>query len=268
MNKYFSILFIYFSLLVNIFAQERPTFRLNPAVNIANQTPITNLIVSETFEAGDFPVKILELTGSSPYSGKGFIVVPYLADTKIAVEFNNITVNTNYQLINGVVETTYNPAWNNVLDLDPVILQIFGDQSETQRTEDPGVEDSAYKDTTGNPDGNTNTNTGNTNTTGTGNTNPNGSNNTENNPDTGNTTTTGNKTTNTTTNSTASTNSSGTNSTGNDYYIEYKGQKFFNGGKIKIPYKRYMIETFEMKTLASDAKVDFTIHEPGKQEMW
>ncbi|SNA84765.1 fibronectin type III domain-containing protein [Flavobacterium psychrophilum] len=94
------------------------TCGLNPAVAIANQTPITNLIVTETFTAGDFPVKILELTGHNPYTGKGYIIVPYLADTKIAVLFNNITVNTNYQLINGIVETSYNPQAPNINDLE------------------------------------------------------------------------------------------------------------------------------------------------------
>ncbi|SPE77504.1 ADP-ribosyltransferase exoenzyme [Flavobacterium columnare] len=94
------------------------TCGLNPTIAIANQTPITNLIVSETFTAGDFPVKILELTGNNPYSGKGYIIVPYLADTKIAVAFNNITVNTNYQLIKGVVETTYNPEAPNISDVE------------------------------------------------------------------------------------------------------------------------------------------------------
>ena len=94
------------------------TCGLNPTIAIANQTPITNLIVSETFTAGDFPVKILELTGNNPYTGKGYIIVPYLADTKIAVAFNNITVNTNYQLIKGVVETTYNPEAPNISDVE------------------------------------------------------------------------------------------------------------------------------------------------------
>ena len=94
------------------------TCGLNPTIAIANQTPITNLIVSETFTAGDFPVKILELTGNNPYTGKGCIIVPYLADTKIAVAFNNITVNTNYQLIKGVVETTYNPEAPNISDVE------------------------------------------------------------------------------------------------------------------------------------------------------
>ncbi|KAF2331738.1 fibronectin type III domain-containing protein [Flavobacterium ginsenosidimutans] len=90
-----------------------------PKINIQNQKPLTNLIQSETFTAGDFPVTILELKGeNSPYSGRGYIIVPYLADTKIAVEFNNIVVNTDYQLISGVVETSYNPDWKNVVDVE------------------------------------------------------------------------------------------------------------------------------------------------------
>ncbi|MCD9576529.1 fibronectin type III domain-containing protein [Flavobacterium soyae] len=90
---------------------------IKPNFNISNQKPLTNLIQSETFTAGDFPVTILELKGeNSPYSGRGYIVVPYLADTKIAVEFNNIIVNTDYQLISGVVETSYNADWGNVIN--------------------------------------------------------------------------------------------------------------------------------------------------------
>ncbi|OXA93956.1 fibronectin type III domain-containing protein [Flavobacterium hercynium] len=83
---------------------------IEPKIKISNQTPLTNLIQSETFTAGDFPVTILELTGNSPYSGKGYIVVPYLSDTKITVQFNNIMVNTDYQLIRGIVKTTYDSA--------------------------------------------------------------------------------------------------------------------------------------------------------------
>jgi len=90
-----------------------------PKINIQNQKTLTNLIQSETFTAGDFPVTVLELKGeNSPYSGKGYIIVPYLADTKIAVEFSNITINTDYQLISGVVETSYNPDWKNVVNVE------------------------------------------------------------------------------------------------------------------------------------------------------
>ncbi|MBP4137445.1 fibronectin type III domain-containing protein [Flavobacterium geliluteum] len=102
-----------------------------PQINIENQKPLTNLIQSETFKAGDFPVTILELQGeNSPYSGKGYIIVPYLADTKIAVEFNNIVINTDYQLISGIVETSYNPEWKNVGDVEDFTGEGQGGQIE------------------------------------------------------------------------------------------------------------------------------------------
>ncbi|MDW8850023.1 fibronectin type III domain-containing protein [Flavobacterium sp. MMLR14_040] len=102
-----------------------------PQINIQNQKPLTNLIQSETFKAGDFPVTILELQGeNSPYSGKGYIIVPYLADTKIAVEFDNIVVNTDYQLISGVVQTSYNPDWKNITDVEDFTGEGQGGQIE------------------------------------------------------------------------------------------------------------------------------------------
>jgi len=102
-----------------------------PEISIQNQKPLTNLIQSETFKAGDFPVTILELHGeNSPYSGKGYIIVPYLADTKIAVEFENIVVNTDYQLISGVVQTSYNPDWKNVTDVEDFTGEGQGGQIE------------------------------------------------------------------------------------------------------------------------------------------
>ncbi|WP_264536682.1 fibronectin type III domain-containing protein [Flavobacterium sp. N1736] len=103
---------------------------IKPTLNIGNKTPITNLIESETFTAGDFPVTILELQGKGSYSGKGYIIVPYLADTKIAVEFNNIIINTDYQLISGVVETSYNADWKNVTDLEDFTGEGQGGQIE------------------------------------------------------------------------------------------------------------------------------------------
>ena len=70
-----------------------------PDIQIANQDPIQNIGVNETFTAGDFPVTVKEVQNNGgKFTGKGFIVVPYLADTKIAVAFEGITINTNYQL--------------------------------------------------------------------------------------------------------------------------------------------------------------------------
>ncbi|CAI2768810.1 fibronectin type III domain-containing protein [Flavobacterium collinsii] len=102
-----------------------------PQINIQNHKPLTNLIQSETFKAGDFPVTILELQGqNSPYSGRGYIIVPYLGDTKIAVEFKNIVINTDYQLISGVVETSYNPEEKNVTNVEDFTGEGKGGQIE------------------------------------------------------------------------------------------------------------------------------------------
>ncbi|WP_430612005.1 fibronectin type III domain-containing protein [Flavobacterium sp. JP2137] len=108
--------------LENTAANSNFSCGLLPDINLINKAVLSNLIVTETFYAGDFPVKVLKLEGlegaQGIYTGKGYIVVPYLADTKIAVTFENIQINTDYQLISGQVETTYNPDWNNVDDVE------------------------------------------------------------------------------------------------------------------------------------------------------
>lgn len=93
-----------------------------PDIQIANQDPIQNIGVNETFTAGDFPVTVKEIQNNGgKFTGNGFIVVPYLADTKIAVAFEGITINTNYQLIEGVVKTTYDPNWGNIESVDEFV---------------------------------------------------------------------------------------------------------------------------------------------------
>ena len=96
-----------------------------PDIQIANQDPIQNIGVNETFTAGDFPVTVIEIQNNGgKFTGKGFIVVPYLADTKIAVAFDGITIKTNYQLIEGVVQTTYDPTWGSSVN---VLINGFQD---------------------------------------------------------------------------------------------------------------------------------------------
>ena len=89
-----------------------------PEIEITNQTPLGNLGVNETFTAGDFPVTVKIIQGGNgTYTGKGYIVVPYLADTKIAVEFTGIRINTDHQLFDGIIKTTYDPTWSGVEDV-------------------------------------------------------------------------------------------------------------------------------------------------------
>lgn len=81
-----------------------------PDIQITNQEPLTRLGVNEVFTAGDFPVTVKYVDGSNGiYTGEGYITVPYLADTRIKVVFNNVKINSDYQLTDGTVETDYNP---------------------------------------------------------------------------------------------------------------------------------------------------------------
>ena len=99
-----------------------------PKIAITNQKPLGSLVANEVFVAGDFSVTILEVSGNNGiFSGKGFIKVPYLNDTKLAVEFENVKINADYQLTDGVVKTTYDEAEMNVINIksfDEVITDI------------------------------------------------------------------------------------------------------------------------------------------------
>lgn len=102
-----------------------------PDLKVTNQQPLGGLVINETFMAGDFPVKVLDVSGShGVFSGRGYIVVPYLFDTRIAVEFLNIAINTDYQLMRGVVETTYDPNWEIVVDMDDYLKATINDLKE------------------------------------------------------------------------------------------------------------------------------------------
>jgi hypothetical protein len=102
-----------------------------PEISISNQDPLLNIGVNEVFTAGDFPVTVKEVDGNNgSYSGWGFIVVPYLGDTKIRVEFKDVQINTDFQLTKGVVTTTYDPDWGGIADVDQAIDAVFGEDGE------------------------------------------------------------------------------------------------------------------------------------------
>ena len=125
-----------------------------PEIEISNTDPLTNLGINETFTAGDFPVTVKQVEGANgTYSGTGFIIVPYLADTKIAVAFEGITINTDYQLIDGIIKTTYDPKWGGVESVDEFIegikdlVDAVYDTTE-DALEDLGILDGAYEEET------------------------------------------------------------------------------------------------------------------------
>ncbi len=94
-----------------------------PDAQIKNKEELKTLKAGDEFKANDFPVKITELSGSSPYSGKGYIKIPFLGGLKVGATFENIKVNTEKQLIDGVVTTAYDEN-KTVTDADTVITKI------------------------------------------------------------------------------------------------------------------------------------------------
>jgi len=94
---------------------------IEPTINIANQLLLDELQVGDVIKAGDFNVKIQEVSGTNSFSGKGYTTVGFLKNIKIALEFSNIQVNTDYQFVSGEIKTVYDPTWSNILDVDEVI---------------------------------------------------------------------------------------------------------------------------------------------------
>ncbi len=99
---------------------------VKPEVRIKNTSPLQdNLYPNTTFTAGDFPVTVLNATGSNGvYSGEGYVKVPYLQDTKIKVSFTNIKLNTERQLIEGKLITTYDQTERNVVEFSKEIEKL------------------------------------------------------------------------------------------------------------------------------------------------
>jgi fibronectin type III domain protein len=101
-----------------------------PTIRITNREPLQDpLAPNDTFIAGDFPVTVLEAQGGGgTYSGKGIVEIPYLANSKVLVTFSNIKLNTNRQLIDGVLVTTYDKTEKNVNFLQEGVGELFGDR--------------------------------------------------------------------------------------------------------------------------------------------
>ncbi|WP_440121037.1 hypothetical protein [Tenacibaculum sp. Ill] len=104
-----------------------------PEIQIDNNDPLKNIGINETFTAGDFPVTVKQVQGGNgTFTGVGYIVVPYLGDTKIAVTFDAISINTDYQLIEGVVKTTYDPTWGDMGDTNDWTQGGTGNSESTE----------------------------------------------------------------------------------------------------------------------------------------
>ncbi|WP_143017583.1 hypothetical protein [Kriegella aquimaris] len=95
---------------------------ITPDFNLTSKDPLPNISAGDAFVAGDFPIKILEVSGSNGrFTGHGFVTIPYLNNIKVGVEFTNVLVNTDKQLAEGSVKTIYDPNLNSILDIDDAV---------------------------------------------------------------------------------------------------------------------------------------------------
>ena len=102
--------------------ENNPNCGVAPTIDLSNTTPIETLQVGDTIMAGDFPVVLLEVTGSGgTFSGKGSVEIPYISHAlRFAVEFENITVNTDKRLIDGKITGVRNNSLDNIANLDAI----------------------------------------------------------------------------------------------------------------------------------------------------
>jgi hypothetical protein len=98
---------------------------IQPEIDLANQQVFTGELPNDqTIMAGDFAIKITDVSGSGAYSGKGYTAVPYLSKVRIGVEFKDIILNTDFKLIKGEIKAVYDPEWSNILDVSGIYDQI------------------------------------------------------------------------------------------------------------------------------------------------
>ncbi len=83
------------------------------AIAITNREGHPNLLVGDRVFAGNFMVYITDIISQSNgvISGNGFVAIPYLERARFGVTFDNILVNTDYQLAEGEIVTIYDPSF-------------------------------------------------------------------------------------------------------------------------------------------------------------
>lgn len=93
-----------------------------PAIDLTNVTLYDQELAQDmVFMASDFAVHINDIQGIGTYTGTGWTRLPYLSNIKVAVEFTNIKLNSELQLVDGEVKAQYDPTWGNIVSVNDVI---------------------------------------------------------------------------------------------------------------------------------------------------
>ncbi|KAA6344576.1 hypothetical protein EZS27_007810 [termite gut metagenome] len=90
-----------------------------PKIDFSNKEPLAELKTGDVVMLSDYPMIVTEVSGTKGnFTGEGWVPVNWLLDTKWAVEFSNITVNTDHRMIDGSVRAKYDEKEGNIAGLD------------------------------------------------------------------------------------------------------------------------------------------------------
>ncbi|SEM66167.1 Fibronectin type III domain-containing protein [Chitinophaga rupis] len=99
---------------------------LLPDIKLTNQTALQELQPDDQIMAGDFPVRLLQVRGAGSFTGYGYITIPFLGYNRLKVKFDNIRVNTDRQLMSGVIMSTFDSLGTQIVDVDNIMANLLG----------------------------------------------------------------------------------------------------------------------------------------------
>lgn len=92
-----------------------------PTLDLSNKELLPELRVGDRVELSDYPMTVTKVSGANGhFTGEGWVPVNWLLETKWAVEFSNITVNTDYKMIAGSVRAKYDETEGNIANIDQI----------------------------------------------------------------------------------------------------------------------------------------------------
>jgi hypothetical protein len=89
-------------------------------ISVDRSSLLPQLSAGDVFRAGDFPVTVTKVDGggNGTFSGAGWTQLPVFADSKVAVKFTGVQINSDHQVVGGYVETTYDASDSQLSNLD------------------------------------------------------------------------------------------------------------------------------------------------------
>ncbi len=118
---------------------------IRPSINITHKEPLSALVVNDVFRVADFEVVVKDVAQGnlSPsdlgtlidqpngvFSGWGYVNIPYMRDSKIKVEFKNVKLNSDYDLYDGFVYSSFNSNMNGIDNIGDDLGDLLVDNNE------------------------------------------------------------------------------------------------------------------------------------------